>query len=58
MKNLPRTDYYQIGLLSDASLEKSMKLSIFPAPDTEIRKMFYFKPLKTKIRLEEPVDRD
>ena len=54
LNRLPKSDYYQIGLLSESYLEKNMLLSVTPAPRTVIRRMLYFKPLKTKISLNEP----
>ena len=54
LNRLPKSDYYQIGLLSESYLEKNMVLSVTPAPRTVIKRMLYFKPLKTKISLNEP----
>ena len=54
LEMLPESRYYQIGLLSNEFLEKDLRLKVEPKPDTEIRLIFYFKPLDQEIKLSEP----
>lgn len=53
LKELPKSEYYEIRLLSDEFLKENMNLIITPSPDTLIRLNFYFKPLNEKIDLQE-----
>jgi hypothetical protein len=54
LKELPKSNYYEIKLLDDHFLKENMDLIISPKPDTVIRLNFYFKPLEEKIVLQEP----
>jgi len=55
LKELPESNYYEIKLLQESFLKENMNLIIFPQPDTLIRLNFYFKPIKEKIDILEPV---
>jgi len=55
LEELPKSEYYDIRLLEDSFLERNMNLVINPQPDTLIRLNFYFKPLKEKTVIKEPV---
>jgi len=54
LKNLPKSEYYEIKLLSSEFLKKNMDLVINPQPDTVIRLEFSFKPLNKLEYLIEP----
>ena len=54
MKELPETSYYEIKLLEEQYLNENMALNISPQPDTVIRLMFNFRPLKKEINLQKP----
>lgn len=54
LRELPKSNYYEIKLLEDSFINKNMKLVINPKPNTLIRLHFYFKPLKEKINIKEP----
>lgn len=58
LEKLPRADYYEIKLLSGEFLAKNMVLDIQPEPDTVIRRIFYFTPLKERKVLKEPPAED
>jgi hypothetical protein len=55
LKELPKSNYYEIKLLEDRFLKENMNLIVSPQPDTVIRLNFYFRPLKEKLVLQEPV---
>lgn len=55
LKELPESNYYEIKLLENSFLKENMDLIISPQPDTLIRLNFYFKPIKEKIDILEPV---
>ena len=55
MNKLPESKYYKIGLLSPEFLKEDMDLVVEPKPDTEIRRIFYFKPLNVRQDIEEPI---
>lgn len=55
LKNLKKTNYYEIKLLDNKFLEENMKLIISPEPQTLIRLNFYFKPAFEKRDLKEPL---
>lgn len=50
-KKLPRVNYYRSGLFEQAIAQQIAKWRVLPQPNTEIRYIFYFKPL-----LEKPSD--
>lgn len=54
LRELPKSNYYEIKLLEENFLNKNMALIISPQPDTIIRLMFNFKPLKKSSYLSEP----
>lgn len=54
MKRLPKSPYYEIKLVSSEFLNKNAKLIIDPKPDTQIRLLFYFKPIKKLYTINEP----
>src|SRR3989338_4641822 len=54
LKELTKSEYYEIKLFEDSFLKESMNLIISPQPDTLIRLNFNFKPLKEKIEISEP----
>ena len=54
LNELPKSNYYEIKLLSDKFLNDNMNLIIAPKPDTIIRRIFYFKPTQSKTTLVEP----
>ncbi len=51
---LPKSEYYEIRLLSDEFMKQNMDLCVSPEPDTVIRLTFYFTPLSEKINLPAP----
>ncbi len=55
LEELPESNYYEIKLLEDSFLKENMNLIISPQPDTLIRLNFYFKSLKDRIDILEPV---
>jgi hypothetical protein len=55
LKELSKSNYYEIKLLEDEFLKENMGIIVSPKPDTVIRLNFYFKPLKEKILLQEPL---
>lgn len=55
LKELPKSNYYQIKLLEDSFLKENMDLIVSPQPNTLIRLNFYFKPIKENIDLPEPI---
>ena len=55
LSELPDANYYEIKLFEENFLKENMNLIITPNPDTIIRLNFYFKPLKEKISLPEPI---
>ena len=54
LEKLPESNYYEIKLLSEEYLNKNVKLTVDPTPDTEIRLLFYFKPRKEEILITNP----
>jgi hypothetical protein len=54
LKELPKSNYYIIKLLSNQFLDDNMDLIINPSPDTEIRLNFYFKSINKSIQLKTP----
>jgi hypothetical protein len=54
LKNLKKSNYYEIKLLDNKFLEENMKLKISPEPQTLIRLNFYFKPSIEKRELKKP----
>ncbi|MBD3840154.1 MAG: hypothetical protein IE878_07225, partial [Epsilonproteobacteria bacterium] len=54
VEKLQTSPYYQIKLLDRDFLDKNMKLSIKPKPQTLIRVIFEFKALDKKIKLPTP----
>ena len=54
VEELPKANYYEIKLLEEQYLNENMALIISPQPETVIRLMFNFRPLKEKINLPEP----
>lgn len=54
LEELPRSEYYEVHLLSQDFLDENMRLIISPEPDTIIRLNFYFKPLEEKMDIVEP----
>ena len=54
LTELPKSNYYEIKLFDRTFLKKNMDLIISPQPDTLIRLNFYFKPLKSKIKINKP----
>jgi hypothetical protein len=55
LAELPFARYYEIKLLEDSFLAENMNLIIDPKPTTVIRRNFYFKPLESKIYIEQPI---
>jgi len=55
LNNLKKANYYEIKLFEDNFMQQNMKLLINPIPDTLIRLNFYFKPLKEKTEILEPL---
>lgn len=55
LKELPSASYYEIKLLEEAFLDENMRLNISPKPDTIIRLIFNFRPLKKSIQIPEPI---
>lgn len=54
LKDLRRTNYYEIKLLGENFLSENMDLIISPKPETILRLNFYFKPLNTMHELKAP----
>ncbi|MFH0862036.1 MAG: hypothetical protein V1875_03305 [Candidatus Altiarchaeota archaeon] len=46
LEELPKSEYYEIRVLDDEFLEENMGMAISPKPDTVIRLIFHFKPVK------------
>lgn len=55
LKDLKKTNYYEIKLLENNFLEENMKLKITPAPQTVLRLNFYFKPAFEKKDIKSPI---
>ena len=55
LDRLPKSNYYEIKLLSDEFMKQNMDLLVSPEPDTIIRLNFNFRPLSEKTDLTEPV---
>jgi len=55
LKELPKESYYEIKLLEDNFLDENMRLNISPKPDTTIRLIFNFRPLKKATQIPEPI---
>jgi len=55
LKELPKSDYYEIKLLGQSFLKENMELIVSPQPETMIRLNFYFKPLNEKTDISEPI---
>lgn len=55
LKDLKKSDYYEIRMLDEKFLTENMELIINPKPETLIRLNFYFKPLSSKIDIQAPV---
>jgi hypothetical protein len=53
LKVLDKNNYYQIKLLDNKFLNQNVKLNIDPKPDTIIRLIFDFKPLKNQTQTTE-----
>ena len=47
-EKLPRSPYYFVSLLTEKEAKNLANWKIFPSPDTEIRYIFYFRPLVQK----------
>jgi len=54
LKELEKSNYYEIKILEKSFLDENMNLIITPKPDTLIRLNFYFKPHSEKIELNKP----
>ena len=54
VKELPKSNYYEIKLAGEKFLNENMALDISPKPDTVIRLLFNFRPLKNKTTIQEP----
>jgi hypothetical protein len=54
LKELPKSNYYEIKLLSKEFLQENMNLIVYPEPDSEIRVHFYFKPIRNHILINNP----
>lgn len=54
LKELPKSEYLQISLLSTDFLNQNLKLNIEPKPDTVIRLNFIFKSLNQPIITNQP----
>lgn len=54
LKELPKSNYYEIKLFDCKFLKENMNLIVNPNPDTVIRLEFYFKPLNEKIEINPP----
>jgi len=54
LKDLKKTNYYEIKLFDYKFLEENMNLIISPEPQTMLRLNFYFKPLLEKKEIKEP----
>jgi hypothetical protein len=54
IKELPKSNFYEIKLLEEKFLNENMALNISPKPDTTIRLIFNFKPLRKELELLEP----
>jgi hypothetical protein len=54
LKELEKSNYYEIKILEKSFLDENMNLIITPEPDTLIRLNFYFKPHSEKIELNKP----
>ena len=55
LKALPKVNYYEIKLLEDNFLNENMALNITPEPDTTIRLIFNFRPLKKATQIPRPI---
>jgi len=55
LSEMPVANYYEVKLLEKDFLDENMKLSISPEPDTVIRLIFYFTPMKEYKNIEEPI---
>ena len=55
LARLPKSNYYEIKLLSGEFMKQNMDLLVSPEPDTIIRLNFNFRPLSEKTDLTEPV---
>jgi len=55
LKELPKSNYYEIRLLSKDFINKNMQLIIDPTPDTIIRIQFYFRPIKELKEIQNPI---
>ena len=55
LKDLNKSNYYEIKLLDNNFLNENMRLTITPEPQTIIRLNFHFKPLNEKIYIKEPL---
>ena len=54
MGALPKSAYYEIKLADENYLNTNMALDILPKPDTVIRLLFKFKPLKKEVVIPQP----
>ena len=54
LKELPKSNFYEIKLFDGNFLKDNMNLIVSPKPDTIIRLEFSFKPLKEKAVIPEP----
>lgn len=54
MKELPKSNYYEIKLLSQEFLKENMNLIVSGNPDTMIRLNFYFKALENPTQIKNP----
>lgn len=54
LKALPKSNYYQIGIVPQTTLNTLAPLFITPAPDSLLRLSLYFKPLDQKISIQAP----
>jgi hypothetical protein len=54
LKHLPDSKYYKIKLYSNEYLEKNLKLTIDPKPDTVIRVNLHIEPINRPIKIDEP----
>lgn len=55
LKNLKKSNYYEIRLLGNKFLEDNMKLIVSPEPRTILRLNFHFNPVNEKSQLTAPV---
>lgn len=54
IKVLPKANFYFVGVMEEAAIEKIEPLSVNPKPDSIIRVRLYFKALDSKISAIEP----